>query len=384
MKKQLTGKQIEALKQEVKLMRTFDHPHITKLYGVVQTHRHYYLIMEYCSGGDLERVRGKALGECAVQRIIHQLSSALQALNNRKIMHRDLKPSNLLLSGKDQSAVIKLADFGMARRLEPDEYAKTVCGTPLFMAPEILVGDPYDLKSDLWSIGVILYLFLTGRLPFEGFTQHQVLVALNKGVVQFPSHIAISDICIDLIRSLLQVNPKARIEWSRYFLHPFVSTSPEEYKARYPSLLRKSQLEFRITLPHPQSQSQSQSHIPGPSLAVVPTSAPAFPEASAPAATGAKPMSGSGCGRSEEGTSLVEEEKVVEGIAEMNKEEYVISWLVDKLPKEQSISSTTHYRRGIAAAGNHSERGGQDKCRARNLSRTRANPPGPLIYQGDL
>ncbi len=235
----MAGKRLNALRQEIKIMQGIVCENVTKLYAVMQTRRHYYLVMEYCSGGDLERVHGKQLGECAVQRIIHQLSKALRALNERNVVHRDLKPGNILLSSKKQDAMIKLADFGFARRLGPDEYTRTFCGTPLYMAPEILAGDSYGLKSDLWSIGVLMYLFLTGRFPFEGATPHQVFVALAQGVLRFPAELEVSDLCMDLMRSLLQVNYKNRIEWKHFFEHPFVSTSPEEYKALYPTLKKR-------------------------------------------------------------------------------------------------------------------------------------------------
>ena len=96
--------------------------------------------MEYCAGGDLDRIQGKRLGELEVQRIIYQIGKALADLIARNIMHRDLKLSNILLSSKKPDAVLKLGDFGLARKLHENEYAKTFCGTPLYMAPEILAG----------------------------------------------------------------------------------------------------------------------------------------------------------------------------------------------------------------------------------------------------
>jgi serine/threonine protein kinase len=230
LKSKLKPKQLEALKKEITIMSSLVCDNITKIYDVKQSAKHYYLVLEYCKGGDLDKVRGKRLEEPVVQQVTHQIAKALKVLIGASVMHRDLKLSNLLLSDKRPNPVVKLADFGLARELHGDEYAKTYCGTPLYMAPEILAGNRYDLKSDLWSIGVIIYLFATGRFPFEAATPHQLLIVLTQGIVKFPPGLAISECCTNLIRQLLKVKPEERMEWKDFFEHPFIKTLPEEYK----------------------------------------------------------------------------------------------------------------------------------------------------------
>ena len=210
-------------------MISITHENIVKLYDIKQTENNYYLVMEYCSGGDLDRLRGKQLDEEKVQRIVYQISAALKVLCSKHIMHRDLKLSNLLFSSDKSDALVKLADFGFARELKRNELADTYCGTPLYMAPEILMKKKYTLKADLWSIGVITYLFLTGRFPFEATSPQKLILTFNHGVVKFPPEVSISECCYDFLKKLLQIAPKQRMEWEEYFGHHFVKCPPEEY-----------------------------------------------------------------------------------------------------------------------------------------------------------
>jgi serine/threonine-protein kinase ULK/ATG1 len=211
-------------------MQLINHENIIKLHDVKQSSTKYYLITEYCSGGDLEVLRGQKLSEAEVQKRIHQISAGLKALINKNVMHRDLKLSNILLSSKKADAVVKLADFGLARELTLEEYAATCCGTPLYMAPEILVCKKYNLKADLWSVGVMIYLFLIGKFPFMASTPQKLQVAINHGIVKFPPGFEISECCFELLKNLLQIEPEMRMDWEDYFAHPFIKNEPEKYE----------------------------------------------------------------------------------------------------------------------------------------------------------
>jgi len=135
-KAKLTAEQLKALKEEIRIMRLVKSEHIVKLYAAYQSKDNYYLILEYCSGGDLDSLVGKRLPESKIKQIISQLTKALKTLTDHSIMHRDLKLSNILISND----ILKLADFGVARTLGSNQFANTFCGTPLYMAPEILAG----------------------------------------------------------------------------------------------------------------------------------------------------------------------------------------------------------------------------------------------------
>jgi serine/threonine-protein kinase ULK/ATG1 len=243
-KARLKPKQLAALQEEVQLMRTITCEHIIQLYDVCQSQHHYYLIMEYCSGGDLEHIRGRRLDECTVQRLVHDVSRALKTLHEHSIMHRDLKLGNLLLSSKHPGAVVKLADFGLARRLREDEKTSTYCGTLHYMAPEILAGDAYGLKADLWSLGVLIFVFLTGKFPFDGTTPYQLLVSLNQGIAKLPPDVVLSERCFDVLKKLLRVDPKSRIEWKDYFEHPFVASPAQDYAAQHLSQTKSAQIGY--------------------------------------------------------------------------------------------------------------------------------------------
>ncbi|KAD5317463.1 hypothetical protein E3N88_17409 [Mikania micrantha] len=138
---------------------------------------------------------------------------------------------NLLLSTNDDNSILKIADFGFARSLQPRNLAETLCGSPLYMAPEIMQLHKYDAKADLWSVGAILFQLVTGRTPFTGNNHLQLLQNIMKSTeLQFPSDVKdVSPECIDLCRKLLRQNPVERLTFEEFFSHPFfIQTEPDE------------------------------------------------------------------------------------------------------------------------------------------------------------
>jgi len=123
------------------------------------------------------------------------------------VVHRDLKPQNILLVENNENSLLKIADFGFAKFLQPFALAETLCGSPLYMAPEVMQAQKYDAKADLWSVGVILYQLVTGIPPFNGDNQIQLLRnILRSREIRFPSDCELSHGCIDLCRKLLRLN----------------------------------------------------------------------------------------------------------------------------------------------------------------------------------
>jgi serine/threonine-protein kinase ULK/ATG1 len=139
-KSKLEPEQLAALKEEVRVMASLSSEHIVRLYDVKQTKKPFYMMLEYCSGGDLESLAKTRQDERTVQRYIHQISKGLKVLFDHNIMHRDLKFGNILRSSKDENAILKLTDFGVARRVQDSKPHNTFCGTPMYMAPEMLFG----------------------------------------------------------------------------------------------------------------------------------------------------------------------------------------------------------------------------------------------------
>ncbi|KAL0589885.1 hypothetical protein ABG067_002110 [Albugo candida] len=232
----LNKKLLENLESEIAIMRQINHPNIVKLHDIKKTEKHIYLMLEYCAGGDLQQFmkrynqpkdsddRGStALPENIAQHFLHELAKGMYCLWQHHWVHRDLKPQNLLLSEFSPNATLKIADFGFARHLTTTSMAETLCGSPLYMAPEILKFQKYDAKADLWSIGTILYEVLVGRPPFGGANHVQLLANIERTELRFPPSAAFSEPCIDLLKGLLQRSPLTRTGFEEFFQHPFVN-----------------------------------------------------------------------------------------------------------------------------------------------------------------
>lgn len=214
------------LDSEIIIMTRLVHPNIVKLHNVYPDEDGLlYMILEYCAVGDFAAyLNGTGpLSEVKARYFLKQLAEGMQYLREFDIVHRDLKPQNLLLSrdGTEESLVLKIADFGFARFIEPESVASTICGSPLYMAPEILQFLPYSNKSDLWSIGAIFYQMITGEPPFNVKTQYELLRLLQTKEVCFPTDC--SDECGDLLKGLLTKDPERRLDWHDLFAHPFLA-----------------------------------------------------------------------------------------------------------------------------------------------------------------
>jgi serine/threonine-protein kinase ULK/ATG1 len=150
----------EKLDSEIAIMNSLEHPNLVKLYCVERSRNHFYLVMEFCGAGDLMTyLRSFQFGipEPTIRNIAHQIATGLHVLHDHRIVHRDLKPQNILISSRGSSVTLKIADFGFARFLRPSDLAETICGSPMYMAPEIQFGQKYGASVDMWSLGVILY-----------------------------------------------------------------------------------------------------------------------------------------------------------------------------------------------------------------------------------
>ena len=163
----------------VKELTELQHTNVVALLDCKETQNHVFLVMEYCNGGDLaDYLHAKGtLSEDTVRLFLRQIAGAMKALNAKGIVHRDLKPQNILLCHKSiksnpspNDIVLKIADFGFARFLNEGVMAATLCGSPMYMAPEVIMSLQYDAKADLWSIGTIVFQCLTGKAPFHAQT----------------------------------------------------------------------------------------------------------------------------------------------------------------------------------------------------------------------
>jgi serine/threonine protein kinase len=181
---------------------------------MLKTTNNFYFIYEYCNGGTLEGLlaKEKKLPEQKALLIFKQLLEAFQILNKYNIMHRDMKPDNIFF----HNGVIKLGDFGFCKNLNSaDEMTKTMLGSPIYMAPEVLKGEIYSNKADIWSLGVVLYEMLFGHCPFQSNSIANLIEVLNTQTLAFPSQI--SPYLKNVISRMLTKDSLQRIGWMELF-----------------------------------------------------------------------------------------------------------------------------------------------------------------------
>ena len=218
----LTPEHLLRLDLEIICQRSVDCENVVKLLDFQKTEHNFYLILEYCGGGDLGKFL-KAHGpveESVAQRWMQQLVTAFKALRAKNIIHRDLKLQNILMTEATTNAVLKLADFGMSRFVDQDELVKSWLGSPLYMAPEIFrVADGYDSKADIWSLGVVFYEILAGEPPFTARRREEIPQA-QLNLKPLPAHLSAH--CQNLLARMLEHNPSKRISFEELFEHPFI------------------------------------------------------------------------------------------------------------------------------------------------------------------
>jgi len=202
-----------ALQTEVEILSQIDHPNVVKLNEVWEDKGKFYMVMELMTGGELfDRIVEKDhYSEKEAADTIRPIVDAIRYCHSMGVAHRDLKPENLLYATRDTHSIIKISDFGLAKVYD-SSLMMTQCGTPSYVAPEVLEGKGYDESVDFWSIGIILYILLCGFPPFYDDDNDKLFELIARGKVEFPSPYwdNISDQAKDLIRKLLTVDPKKR------------------------------------------------------------------------------------------------------------------------------------------------------------------------------
>ncbi|CAD6333096.1 unnamed protein product [Miscanthus lutarioriparius] len=199
----------EKVKREIKILRLFMHPHIIRLYEVIDTPDDIYVVMEYVKSGELFDyiVEKGRLHEEEARRFFQQIISGVEYCHRNMVVHRDLKPENLLL---DSKCNVKIADFGLSNVMRDGHFLKTSCGSPNYAAPEVISGKLYaGPEVDVWSCGVILYALLCGTLPFDDENIPNLFKKIKGGIYTLPSHFSPS--ARDLIPRMLVVDPMKRI-----------------------------------------------------------------------------------------------------------------------------------------------------------------------------
>jgi serine/threonine protein kinase len=227
-KKSLTKEDRKAITSEVSILMSLDHPNIIKVFGMYEDDASVFIVTELLRGGELfdRIVQHEYYSEGMAARVVKTMAEALAYCDKKNVVHRDLKPENVLLVDPADDLSLKLADFGFAEEVRPDGGAEltTTCGTPGYVAPEILKGQPYGREVDMWSLGVIAYILLCGYPPFFDDNQNQLFAKIKKAQFEFDKEFwgEVSDPAKDLIRKLLQVDPAKRLTARDVLKHPWI------------------------------------------------------------------------------------------------------------------------------------------------------------------
>ncbi|CAM9183967.1 unnamed protein product, partial [Ectocarpus fasciculatus] len=232
----VSAEDISDLRREVEILRTINSPYVTQCYDFFEDDAQFHVVLEYLAGGELfDRIVKKSVyNEGEARDLVCRLLMAVKSCHDQHVVHRDLKPENLLLKSHTDDIDVKLADFGFAVRVDTDKSLTTACGTPGYVAPEILRRDPYGRPSDMWSMGVITFIILGGYPPFYDESDKELFRKIKAGAYEFHTDYwkHISEDAKDLIRRMLVVNPDQRITVDEALSHAWMQRATEELTSR--------------------------------------------------------------------------------------------------------------------------------------------------------
>lgn len=238
------------IENEIRILQNSSHPSITRLYDVYETPDHLYLVMELIKGGELYSIISEqgALPESRAHRIFGQIFEGVNYLHQHNIVHRDLKLENILVDGNRS---IKLTDFGLSKifKLSDEQMMQTRCGTPCYVAPEILQGTKYGPEVDYWSMGVILYVMIFSQYPFPTNDMYSMYEHIIAGKFEFPYTIC-ADLQ-DLLRGLLCVDIKKRYNLTDIANHPWMKntrSSASDVESGFSSMVHEVKSSIEIDL----------------------------------------------------------------------------------------------------------------------------------------
>uniref|UniRef100_A0A3Q1HZT0 Calcium/calmodulin-dependent protein kinase IGa n=1 Tax=Acanthochromis polyacanthus TaxID=80966 RepID=A0A3Q1HZT0_9TELE len=235
------------LENEIKVLRRIKHENVVGLEDFYESRTHYYLVMQLVSGGELfDRILDKGVyTEKDASKVIKQVLQAVSYLHENSIVHRDLKPENLLYYNTDENAKIMVSDFGLSKTLEHGVMS-TACGTPGYVAPEVLAQKPYNKTVDCWSIGVITYILLCGYPPFFEENETRLFSKIMRAEYAFHSPFwdDISESAKDFIRKMMEKNPTKRFTAEQALRHPWIAEDTAKDLDIYQSVCEQMERNF--------------------------------------------------------------------------------------------------------------------------------------------
>ena len=224
----MTNEDLSLVQTEIEILKICQHPNIIHLYEVFENEEFFYIIMEYCAGGDLFSYLEKRhfhIREDRACQIIHKILTALYYIHSYGIIHRDIKPENILMTSLDNNADIKILDFGLSKILGPGEYCIEPYGTLSYVAPEVLLEKSYNKQVDLWSLGITTYLIVGGSLPFDHIKNDKEIARQTiNDPPPFKGNVwkRVSEEAIDFIKKLLVKDPEKRMNIKEALEHEWI------------------------------------------------------------------------------------------------------------------------------------------------------------------
>lgn len=196
--------------REIEILKKLEHPNVVRIFDVIETPKQLHLVLEFVPGGSLgamlKKRQNRRLEELECKGLFRQLVAAIEYIHSQKVTHRDLKLENLLL---ENESIIKIIDFGFSTCFSHDKKVKLFCGTPTYMAPEIVSRKEYSgPPADIWALGILLYVMLAGCFPFKAPTDRELFKKIEKGIFSIPSHVSAG--ARGLIHKILNVDPGMR------------------------------------------------------------------------------------------------------------------------------------------------------------------------------
>ena len=217
-----------SIKNEIDILKKLSHPNIVRIYEFYESENYFYLINELCNGGELFNFINKStLNEQQLSVLFYQVFSGLCYLHENNILHRDIKPENILISSKEKDLLsdeeylwIQIIDFGTAKIFEDNKNLKRIVGSAYYIAPEVLKHD-YNEKCDTWSVGIILYMFLAGKAPFDGRSNEEIINSIKTKTLDLNNENLLqrSDEARDLVKGLLNKNIEERLSAKQALNH---------------------------------------------------------------------------------------------------------------------------------------------------------------------
>ncbi|KAI9271308.1 kinase-like domain-containing protein, partial [Sporodiniella umbellata] len=229
LKKAIAGKQ-HMLDSEIDIFKKVRHQNIVSLHDIYESDDAVYIVTDLCTGGELFQriVERGTYTEVMAADLVRQMLEGLRYLHSQDIVHRDIKPENLLFKTTEEDSDLLITDFGLSKLLKDhDQVLTTACGTPGYVAPEVLLGTGHGTPVDIWSVGVIMYTLLSGYTPFYGEDQNELFDEIIKGKYQFDEEYwsDISDEAMNLIDRMLAHDPKERITAEEALDDPWITSN---------------------------------------------------------------------------------------------------------------------------------------------------------------